>query len=120
MTTVQFEQSIVLFRKEAVTIQFTITYKADDTAVDCSLATCSFSVKRRSTDADSSIEIQVAHASFDLTNAATGIITMPLSRTDTNLTPASYVGQLELDFGGNNRAFSDIVALEIKTPIIPL
>lgn len=120
MTTVQFEQSMVLFRKEAVTIQFTVTYTADDSAVDCSSATCSFSVKRRVTDADSTVKIQVDDASFDKTGAATGILQMPLTSDDTDLTPAPYVAQLELNFGAAHRPFSDLVALEIKTPVIPL
>ena len=120
MTTVQFEQSMILFRKEAVIIQFTVTYKVDDSAVDCSSATCSFSVKRRVTDADSTVKIQVADASFDKTDAATGILLMTLTRDNTDLTPAPYVAQLELDFGVGNRPFSDLVALEIKTPVIPL
>ncbi len=120
MTTVQFEQSLVLYRKEAATVRFTVTYEADDSAVDCSSATCSFSVKRRVTDADSTIKIQVADASFDKDDAATGILLMPLTRDDTDLTPAPYVAQFELDFGVGNRSFSDLVALEIKTPVIPL
>jgi hypothetical protein len=111
---------MVLYRKESATIQFTVTYKADDSAVDCSSATFSFSVKRRVTDADSTVKIQKADASFDKTNAATGIVTLPLLRADTDLTPAPYVAQLEIDFGVGNRPFSDLVALEIKTPVIPL
>jgi len=116
MTTVQFEQSIIVYRGEAKTIQFTITYTADGTEVDCSTATCAFAIKRRVTD--SATTISKVHANFDVTDAATGVLLLVLDSDDTDQTPASYIGQLDLTFSASHRDFSDLIGVEIKNAVI--
>jgi hypothetical protein len=116
MTTVQFEQSIVCFRGEAKTWRFTITYATDGSAVDCSTATCAFAIKRHAKD--TAALVTKSDSDFTKTLASDGILDLVLDSDDTDQTPASYVGQLDLTFSASHRDFSDLIAVEIKQAVI--
>ena len=85
--------SVTLKQGEAKALRFTVT-DSDSDAIDCSSSICTFTVK---TDKSSATNlIQKEDASFDKTNAATGILLLPLNVTDTNQTPQEYIAELKI------------------------
>ena len=88
---------LTLIQKEAKTLKFTIT-DADGVAVDASLATLEFYLKQND---DSDPEYTRLDASFDKTDAATGIVKLPLSTTEMDYV-GIYSGLLKVTFSASN------------------
>jgi hypothetical protein len=92
--------SVTMKAGEAKTIRFTIT-DADGAAVDVSAATLTFMVKQNKGD-DAAL-ISKSDGDFDKTQAASGIIDLDISATESNL-PAkdAYVAELKVEFSSSN------------------
>jgi hypothetical protein len=92
--------TITLKAGEAKTIRFTITDAAGD-AVDVSEATLTFMVKQNKKN-DSAL-IAKNDGDFDKTQAASGIVDVDISATESDL-PAldAYVGELKVQFSSSN------------------
>lgn len=84
---------------EARTLSFTIT-DLDGEAISVTDATMSFVVKEQKTDTEYMIEKE--HDVFDMTYASDGIVTLPLSDTDTDIEPESYVAELKAEIDSAN------------------
>lgn len=90
--------SITMKQGEAKTITFTVT-DSTGTAVDCSSTTLSFKV----VDTHSGTEIfSKADADFDKTDATTGIITINVTATNSDVTARYYISELKIIFSGTN------------------
>ena len=90
--------NITMKQEEAKTVTFTVT---DDTgtAVDCSSTTCSFKV----VDTHSGTEVfSKADSDFDKTDAATGVITINVTATNSNVTARYYISELKIIFSATN------------------
>lgn len=105
---------ITIKQGEAKTIKFTVTDAAG--VIDLSSATLKFGVKRIKSDAAYLIEKE--DAAFDKTDAATGIVKLPLSATDTNQTPGDHVGELRVTFAADNIDKSADIEIKIDKAII--
>ena len=105
---------IVLKRKEAKTITFTIT-DSDGSAVDVSSATLTFAVKQNITD--STVIITKADGDFDKTQAANGIVTCILTATDTDRSADDFVGELKIYFSASNVDKSSTINISIKEAV---
>lgn len=90
--------TITLKQKEAKTIRFTVTDASG--IVNLSTATLTFGVKKNKSDA--AYVILKADALFGKVLAATGIVTVPLSATDTDLDQGEYIGELKTFFSATN------------------
>lgn len=103
---------ITLKQGEAKTLTFTIT-DANGDAVDVSLATMTFTMKDQKSDA--SALVTIVDGSFDKTDGANGIVTCPISATQTNQTPGKYTGELKTQISASNiDKSSDILIRIIK------
>ena len=94
---------ISVIQKEAKTLKFTIT-DADGVVVDAALATLTFYLK---CSEDSTPEYTKLDATFDKTDAATGIVKLPLSTTEMDYT-GIYLGLLKTEFTSTNTPQSRI------------
>jgi len=90
--------SLIMKQGEAKTITFTVTDSAS-AAVDCSSTTCTFTVV---SDYGGTQFITKADGVFDKTNAATGILTIDISATDSNIPNKYYIGELKILFTSSN------------------
>ena len=90
--------TITLKQREAKTIRFTVTDAGG--AVDLSTATLTFGVKKNKSDA--AYVILKLDAVFGKALAATGIVTVPLLATDTDLDQGEYIGELRTFFSATN------------------
>lgn len=84
---------------EAKTIRFSIKDKFGD-GVDVSTATLAFDVEDKA-DRTSYI-FQKTDGDFDKTQAGIGLVTVPVSATDTNQDPGKYTGELKITFSASN------------------
>ena len=106
----------LLFKQtEAKTVTFTCL--VDGAVVDLSTATFSFMVKQYKTDLDAAAKITKVNADFGITSAATGILYLPLSSSDLNLTPGDYIGELKITFSPVNIDKSEDIPIVIEQPI---
>jgi hypothetical protein len=103
---------ITLKRKEAKTIRFTVT--SDGVAADVSTATLSFQIK---SDKDGDALVSKADGDFDKTDAATGVVTVPLSATNLDLTPGKYYGELRTTFSASNIDKSGDITIKIEKAV---
>ncbi len=102
--------SVSFKQKEAQTVRFTVT-DATDAVVDLSTATLTFAVKKYGAAA---YAILKADATFDKTQAALGIVTVPLSATDLDLAQGEYGGELKMYFSAANIDKSADITVVIK------
>jgi len=99
--------SITVKQAEAKTV--TVTYDSGNT--DVSSGTFTFTLR---TTGDTSDLFTVADASFDKTNGASGIVTFPLSATNTNQTPGFYTGEIKVVLTASNIDKSDDIKFTIE------
>jgi len=90
--------SLIMKQGEAKTITFTVT-DSDAAAVDCSSTTCSFQVVLTK---GATPVITKADGDFDKTDAATGILTIDISDTESDITSQFYIGELGITFTASN------------------
>ena len=88
---------IKIKKGEAKTITFTIKNRTSGAAIDVSNATMTYTVK--TSKSVSTTTISKTGTAFGTTNASSGIVTLNLTETDTNITPATYVAELKTRFG---------------------
>ena len=62
--------------------------------------------------------IEKDHDDFDLTDAATGVVTIPLSATDTNQKDGNYIGELKIIFSASNIDLSSDISIKIDESVI--
>ena len=88
--------TVTLKAGEAKTIRFTVT-DANGAVVDLSSATLTFTVKKRK-GSDVSADIAKSDGDFDKTQAASGIVDVNISSSNSNLPAANYVSELKVVF----------------------
>jgi hypothetical protein len=112
-------EKIVLKQGEAKTIAITVT-DAAGAAVDLSGATLTLGVKK--TKADASFAIEKDDTDFDKAQAASGIISVNLEETDTDLAEGTYVGELKCEWTGPPEVIdkSADFFIQIKGAVIPV
>jgi len=108
-------EKITLKQKEAKTVKFTIKDEAGN-VVDVSGATLSFQVKK--SKSDTTPKISKTDTDFDKAQAASGIVTVNLTTTDTNLDPGVYVAELKIEFTATNIDKSADIVFEIQQAVI--
>jgi hypothetical protein len=90
-------EKLTLKSGEAKTITFTVK-DAGGAAVDLSTATLLLGIKAKKTD--TAYSISKLDADFDKTQAASGIVAVNLSATDTALDEGTYTGELKCSWTG--------------------
>lgn len=103
-------------QKEAKTVQFRCT--SAGVAVNVSTATLAFMVKAFKTDADGSAKISKVDADFGKSQAASGIVTLPLSATDLDQVAGTYFGELKITFTSANIDKSADITMVIEQSVI--
>ena len=102
---------------EAKTITFTVK-DADGVVVNLSAATLTLGVKKAK--GDTAYSISKADGDFNKALAATGIVTVDFTATNTNLPEATYVGELKCSWtGGAVINKSSDFYLQIRQAVIP-
>lgn len=104
--------NLILKRKEAKTLKFTVTDKTTSAAIDVSTATFSFEAKASDALAGVAV-ISKADSAFDKTDAATGIVKLPLSESDLDLAQEFYACELKTLFSSSNIDKSDTLRIQI-------
>lgn len=99
---------------EAKTITFTVT--SAGVAVDLTGATLSFVAKAEKSDSVGAIS--KAHADFDRSDVATGVVKVTLSATDTLVGEGTYYGELEMKYTAANIKKSGDVLLIVEGSVI--
>ena len=84
---------------EAKTLKFVIK-DGDGVARDCTGATFKLFVKENISD--TTYQIEKSDSDFNKTNAATGIIRLPLSSSDIDKDPKTYFAELETTFSATS------------------
>ena len=79
--------NLTIIRGDSVTVNF--TFQSGGAAYDITGATCFFTVKKSADEADADASISKSWTSH--TTPTSGLTTLALSSTDTNLTPGVYV-----------------------------
>lgn len=95
-------------------LQFTIT-DSSGSAVDVSSATLSLEIKRNKLE--DTANISKADGDFDKTDAATGVVTVPITSTDTDITPGSYFGELKATFSASDVSITADFYFEITRSV---
>jgi hypothetical protein len=108
--------TIRIKRKEAKTLRFTCT--TGGVAVNLSAATMSFMAKADKSALDAAAIISKVHADFGVTSAASGIVTLALSATNTDFNPGTYYAELKSYFSADNIDKSADIKLIIEQPVI--
>lgn len=93
-------QKIKIKQKEAKIIQFTVT--DDNGFADMSNATLTFVVRGTTASGDRTILFTISDGSFDKTNAATGVVKITITATNSDQTVATYVSDLKIEFSSTN------------------
>jgi len=106
--------TITIKQGEAKTIKFTVT--SGGTAVDLTDATLTFAVRRRKTD--EAYTIEKADALFDKSLETDGIVTVPLSATDTDLPAGKYYAELQTAFSEGGIDKSDDIIMRVEKAVI--
>ena len=99
---------------EGKTFRFTVT-DSDGNTVDVSSAQITFTIKRQKTS--STILVQKEDIDFDKTDAVNGIVTVPLTESDTDLNPSIYYGELKVFFSTTSVEKSDDIFLIIEQAV---
>lgn len=84
---------------EGKNLKFTVT-DDDGNVVDITSATLTYTLKRKKKD--TTPLIQKEDSDFDKTQATSGIARVPLSQTDTDLSPRIYVSELKVFFSATS------------------
>jgi len=105
--------SLIMKQGEAKTITFTVT-DSDAAAVDCSSTTCSFIVAKKK---GGTAIISKADGDFDKTSAATGVLTITISGTESNIDDSDYLSELKITFTSSNIDKSEDIVFNIKKSI---
>ena len=98
---------------EAKTLKF--TYKENGVARDMTGATFAFVVKENKNDV--AYTISKVDADFDKTDIVTGIVRVTLTRTNLDITPKLYVGEIRAYFSDSAIDLSQDIAMTIATPV---
>lgn len=98
---------------EAKCIKFVITESR--LALDVSAATLRFALKCSKLDTE--YVFVKTDADFDKTEAGVGIVRVSLSSSDLDLSPTTYVGELEITFAVDNRDRSADIEIQIKRSV---
>ena len=94
----------------------TLTFTDDDgDAVDVSEATMTFVLKQSFT---STALVTVEDASFDKTDAGDGVVTFPLSTTNTTQTAGLYLAQVKAAWSATNTDISQLFTIEIENVVV--
>ena len=102
-----------LIKGEKKNVKFTIQDENGD-AKDCSSATLTFVSK---SDKDGSADLTVADGSMDKTDAATGIVLVPVDTT--GLTHATtYYSELKIAYSGTSVDHSGDILMTITQPVV--
>lgn len=107
---------VELKQKEAKTLRFTCTNSLG-VAANVSGATLSFLLKASKLDSDLNAKITKNDAAFDKTNAASGIVLLPLSATDLNLSAGTYYGEMKTYFSSANIDKSNDITVIIQESV---
>jgi len=102
---------VSLLKGEEKTI--TITY---EDSLDVSSATMTFAMKYDLDD--STALVTKAHGDFDMTDAATGIITFDLSDSDTDQDPGIYLGEVRAVFSSSSADLTRPITIWIGEGVI--
>lgn len=101
---------LTLFEGEAKTV--TATYANE---LNVSSATLTFAMKEHAYDAVALVTVN--HASFGMANAATGVVTFPLSSVDTDRV-GTFIGQIKTQFSAANIDKSVYFEIEIGEAVV--
>lgn len=105
---------IVLKRKEGKWITFTVTKSG--VAVNLAATTCSFVVKEKYSDA--AYVLQKVNGDFDKALAASGIIKVNISKTNSDITEQDYISELRIIFtAGTNEDLSRTITFTIEKAV---
>lgn len=107
-------EKIIVKQGEAKTITFTVK-DALGVAVDLSGATLLLGVKKDKGDA--TYTFSKVDANFDKTQAALGIVSVPITATDTTQPPATYTGELKMTWSETLVQKSADLSIEIKKAV---
>jgi len=102
---------VTIKQGEAKTLKFIVTNGGD-----LSATTVKFAAKRQKRD--TTYVVEKADAAFDKSEAATSILYVPLSATDTNQTSGFYYGELKITFAADNIDKSADIIIEIEHAVI--
>ena len=110
---------IILKQGEAKTLAITVK-DSDGAAVDLSAATLFLGVKKAK--ADAAYTFSKDDADFDKTQAATGIVSVGLTETETDQDPGTYIGELKCSWTGPPEVIdkSADFYLRIREAVIPV
>jgi hypothetical protein len=89
----------------------TITYA---NSLDVSGATMSFAAKADLDDSDT--VFTKVHADFDMTNAATGVVTFEMDDTDVT-TAQTLIGQCTATFSGTSKDITEYITMRVKESV---
>ena len=104
---------MILRQCEAKTLKFVIT--ENRLALNVAAATLRFALKESKLDA--AYAFVKADTDFDKTEAAVGIVRVSLSSGDLDLSPTTYVGELEITFAADNIDRSADIEIKIKRSV---
>jgi len=105
---------IILKQGEAKTLAITVK-DAAGVIVDLSAATLTLGVKKAKGDAAYAIE--KTDTAFDKTQAASGLVSVNLAETDTDLPEGTYIGELKIAWSGPVIDKSPDFFLQIKRAV---
>lgn len=104
---------ITIKQGEAKSVRFTITDGTSE--VNVSAATLSFSIKADKRHA--AALVSKADGDFDKSQAAIGIVTVPLSSSDTDMAPIMYVGEVTVTFGVSRVEKSGDINIKVERAV---
>jgi hypothetical protein len=109
---------VIMKQGEAKVVTLTVTDEAG-ALVNLSAATLTLGVKAHASDL--LFVIQKANTDFDKTAAASGVVKVPLTATDTNLAPGDYVGELKAEWASSPVVIEKTINfyLQIRQAVIP-
>lgn len=92
------DNRINIYKGDSTELEVTVT-DSSGAAFDLSNYTCTLSVKKELSDAENKFNVE--DGSIDKTDAATGVIRIPISKDNTNITPGMYYYDVEIKYLGN-------------------
>ena len=109
----------MLKQGEAKTVAITVK-DGDGVVVDLSAATLFLGVKKSKSDA--AYTFSKDDADFDKTQAATGVVSVALTETETDQDPGTYIGELQCSWTGPPEVIdkSADFYLRIREAVIPV
>ena len=103
-------------RKRGDAFDITFTYTTGGVAIDVSADTFTFAVKKKISDATE--VISKADGVFDKTNAATGIVVVNITTTDSDITPGKYYAEVKKATNATSTVRSDRIDFVIREAAI--